>query len=608
MCGIVGYIGENNCVDTLIDQLLRLEYRGYDSAGVAVIDGVAPSVTRSVGKIRELKSILDTHAPAGTVGIAHTRWATHGAPTTRNAHPHIDCKGDIAVVHNGIIENYMDLRHELQSKGHVFKSETDTEIVPHLIEEYYTGDLVDAVRKAVARLNGSFALAIVSRFEPDMLIAVRKDSPLVIGIGADETYIASDIPAILNYTRDIIALEDNDMAIIKRNNIEITSTTGAPVSRQPFKVTWDAGAAEKGGYDHFMLKEIHEEPDVVRDTLRGRLTSDNKVELEEINLSPEAIQSIDRIFVVACGTAYYAGCVGKYFFEKTLGVPVEVELASEFRYRDPVLNSKSLVILVSQSGETADTLAALRLAKSAGAATVGLINVVGSTMSREADNVLYTRAGPEICVASTKAYISQLIALYLLGIYLANVRATITVDQEATYVDDLRKLPELVEKVLETEQEVSQIAEELAEMEHCFYLGRGLDYAVSLEGALKLKEISYIHAEAYAAGEMKHGPLALITKGTPVFCLVTQDHVKDKMLSNIKEVQARRGKIVAIAKEKDPDTHQVADYTVHIPRANEMFMPVLSIVPLHMLAYYAAKFLERDIDQPRNLAKSVTVE
>lgn len=608
MCGIVGYIGENNCVDTLIDQLLRLEYRGYDSAGVAVIEGIAPSVTRSVGKIRELKSILDTHAPAGTVGIAHTRWATHGAPSTRNAHPHIDCKGDIAVVHNGIIENYMDLRHELQAKGHVFKSETDTEIVPHLIEEYYKGDLADAVRKAVARLSGSYALAIVSKFEPDMLIAVRKDSPLVIGIGADETYIASDIPAILNYTRDIIALEDSDMAIITRNNIEITSTAGIPVSRKPLKVTWDAGAAEKGGYDHFMLKEIHEEPDVVRDTLRGRLTSDGKVALEEINLSPEAIKSIDRIFVVACGTAYYAGCVGKYFFEKTLGVPVEVELASEFRYRDPVLNSRSLVILVSQSGETADTLAALRLAKSAGAATVGLINVVGSTMSREADDVLYTRAGPEICVASTKAYISQLVALYLLGIYLSNVRGTISDDQEATYVDALRELPGLVEKVLETEQEVSQIAEELAEMEHCFYLGRGLDYAVSLEGALKLKEISYIHAEAYAAGEMKHGPLALITKGTPVFCLVTQDHVKDKMLSNIKEVQARRGKIVAIAKEKDPDTHQVADYTVHIPRANEMFMPVLSIVPLHMLAYYAAKFLERDIDQPRNLAKSVTVE
>ena len=608
MCGIVGYIGENNCVDTLIDQLLRLEYRGYDSAGVAVIEGVAPSVTRSVGKIRELKAILETHAPSGTVGIAHTRWATHGAPTTRNAHPHIDCKGDIAVVHNGIIENYMDLRHELQSKGHVFKSETDTEIVPHLIEEYYKGDLVDAVRKASARLSGSYALAIVSRYEPDMLIAVRKDSPLVIGIGADETYVASDIPAILNYTRDIIALEDNDMAIITRNNIEISSTAGAPRSRKAFKVTWDAGAAEKGGYDHFMLKEIHEEPDVVRDTLRGRLTSDGRVALEEITLSTDAIKSIDRIFVVACGTAYYAGCVGKYFFEKTLGVPVEVDLASEFRYRDPVLNSKSLVILVSQSGETADTLAALRLAKSCGAATVGLINVVGSTMSREADDVLYTRAGPEICVASTKAYISQLIALYLLGIYLANIRGSITIEQEATYVEALRELPDLVAKALETEQEVSQIAEELAEMEHCFYLGRGLDYAVSLEGALKLKEISYIHAEAYAAGEMKHGPLALITKGTPVFCLVTQDHVKDKMLSNIKEVQARRGRIVAIAKEKDPDTHQVADYTIHIPRANEMFMPVLSIVPLHMLAYYAAKFLDRDIDQPRNLAKSVTVE
>lgn len=608
MCGIVGYIGKRDCVGILIDQLLPLEYRGYDSAGVAIIDNGSLNVIRNVGKIRELVGILDGHAHLGSLGIAHTRWATHGAPSTRNAHPHIDCRNEIAVVHNGIIENYLELRQELQSKGHIFKSETDSEIIPHLIEEYYSGDLVAAVRQAVSRLSGSYALGIVSTHEPDMLIAVRKDSPLVIGLAADETYIASDIPAVLKYTRNVIALEDGDMAVISGDRIEITANNGDSITRPAFKITWDAGAAEKGGYEHFMLKEIHEEPNVVRDTLRGRLSADNKVALDEINLTPDQMRGIDRIFIVACGTAYYAGCVGKYFFEKILGMPVEVELASEFRYRDPILNERSLVLLVSQSGETADTLAALRLAKTCGSTTIGLINVVGSTMSREADNVLYTRAGPEICVASTKAYVSQLIALYLLGVYLADAKNVISVEQETEFVNSLRDLPDLVAKTLETEQEIAQIAEELAEMEHCFYLGRGLDYAVSLEGALKLKEISYIHAEAYAAGEMKHGPLALISNGTPVFCLVTQDHVKGKMLSNIKEVQARRGKIVAIAKEKDPDTHQVADYTVHIPRAHELFMPVLSIVPLHMLAYYAAKHLDRDIDQPRNLAKSVTVE
>lgn len=608
MCGIVGFVGKRDCVDILIDQLLPLEYRGYDSAGVAIIDNGSLKVTRNIGKINELVNILDGDVQSGFLGIAHTRWATHGAPSTRNAHPHIDCKNEIAVVHNGIIENYLEIKQELQSKGHNFKSETDSEIIPHLIEEYYSGDLVAAVRMAVSKLRGSYALGIISTHAPDVMIAVRKDSPLVIGLARDETYIASDIPALLKYTRDVIALEDGDMAIISGDRIEITGNNGKPVSRLPFEITWDAGAAEKGGYDHFMLKEIHEEPSVIEDTLRGRLSLHDGIELNEITITPDVIRAIDRIFIVACGTAYYAGCVGKHFFEKILKMPVEVELASEFRYRDPVLNEKSLVLLVSQSGETADTLAALRLAKSCGSATVGLINVVGSTMSREADDVLYTRAGPEICVASTKAYVSQLIALYLLGIYIADIRGSISSEQEIELAGSLRYLSDLVKKTLETEQEIAQIAEELAEIDHCFYLGRGLDYAVSLEGALKLKEISYIHAEAYAAGEMKHGPLALITEGTPVICLVTQDHVKDKMLSNIKEVQARRGKIVAIAKENDLNTRQIADYTVHIPCTHELFMPVLSIVPLHLLAYYTAKHLGRDIDQPRNLAKSVTVE
>ena len=608
MCGIVGFVGTRNCVDTLIEQLSKLEYRGYDSAGVAVLDGNRLSMTRSVGKIKELRALLDAHSPEGTMGICHTRWATHGPPSMRNAHPHLDCTGDIAVVHNGIVENYLELRQELQAEGHVLKSETDTEVIPHLIEKYFDGDLVAAVRKAVSRLDGSYALGIISRHEPGLLIGVRKDSPLVIGVAEGENYLASDIPALLGYTRDVIALEDGDLALITKDNFEITTLDGKPISRPSFQVTWDTAAAEKSGYEHFMLKEIHEDPTAILDTLRGRLTPEDTVSLEEIKLSDEQIKQFDRVFMVACGTAYYAGCAGKYFFESTLCMPVDVELASEFRYRGPVLNERSLVIGISQSGETADTLAALRLAKKSGAATVALVNVVGSTMCREADNILYTRAGPEICVASTKAYVSQIVALYVLGLFLAKARGTISPKQEAKYVRELRELPDLAAKALETEQEVAAIAEELAYREHFFYLGRGVDFAVCFEGALKLKEISYIHAEAYAAGEMKHGPLALITPGMPVISIITQDHVREKMLSNVKEVQARRACVFAIAKEGDPETHRTADYTVHIPRAQDMFMPVLAIIPLQLFAYYVAKRLDRDIDQPRNLAKSVTVE
>ncbi|HUV05093.1 MAG TPA: glutamine--fructose-6-phosphate transaminase (isomerizing) [Armatimonadota bacterium] len=608
MCGIVGFVGRRDCVDTLIDQLSKLEYRGYDSAGIAVLEDSRLAVTRSAGKIRDLKALLDGQKLSGELGIAHTRWATHGPPSTRNAHPHTDCLGDIAVVHNGIVENYLELREELQSKGHILKSETDTEVIPHLIEEYFDGDLVSAVRRAVSRLSGSYALGIISRHAPGLLIGVRQDSPLVIGLTDCEKYLASDIPALLGYTRDVIALEDGDFVQMSLDGLDISSADGRPVSRSTFRVTWDAAAAEKGGYEHFMLKEIHEDPDAALDTLRGRLTPEDSVSLEEIKLSEEQIRHFDRIFMVACGTAYYAGCVGRYFFEAILGMPVDVELASEFRYRAPILNSRSLVITISQSGETADTLAALRLAKSSGAATIGVVNVVGSTMCREAENLLYTRAGPEICVASTKAYVSQLVALYLLGLYIARSRGVITAEQEADYVRGLRELPDLLTKTLETEKEVQAIAEELAGREHFFYLGRGIDFALCFEGALKLKEVSYTHAEAYAAGEMKHGPLALITQGMPVINIVTQDRVREKMLSNIREVQARRGCVFAIAKEGDPETHRVADYTVHIPRAQEIFMPVLAVVPLQLFAYYVAKRLGCEIDQPRNLAKSVTVE
>jgi glucosamine--fructose-6-phosphate aminotransferase (isomerizing) len=609
MCGIVGFAGCRNCVETLIDQLSKLEYRGYDSAGLAVMNDKKIVVTKSVGKIKDLASVLEVDKPAGKVGIAHTRWATHGPPSTRNAHPHTDCSGLIAVVHNGIIENYLELRELLKAKGHVFKSETDTEVIPHLIEEYFENDLVEAVRKAVAQLQGSYALAVISTHEPGKVIGIRKDSPLIVGIGSGENYLASDIPAVLGYTREVIALEDGDVATVSLDSVAITSLDGTPVTRQPLEITWDATSAEKSGYEHFMLKEIHENPVAIVDTLRGRLTSEDSVDLEEIKLSPEQIKRFERIFIVACGTAYYAGNVGKYFFESLLKMPVDVELASEFRYRNPLLNDRSLVITISQSGETADTLAALRLAKASGAATVGIVNVVGSTMTREADNVLYTRAGPEICVASTKAYVSQLIALYLLGLFLARRRGTITAEQEAEYVRGLRELPDLAKRALKTEKEVMAIAEELADRQHFFYLGRGVDYAVCFEGALKLKEISYIHAEAYAAGEMKHGPLALITQGMPVISIVTQDHVRDKMISNIKEVQARRAVVMAVAKEDDTETPKVADYTIQVPRAAvDVFMPVLAIIPLQLFAYYVAKRLGCDIDQPRNLAKSVTVE
>ncbi|MCL6628038.1 MAG: glutamine--fructose-6-phosphate transaminase (isomerizing) [Armatimonadetes bacterium] len=608
MCGIVGFVGKRDCVEVLVDQLSKLEYRGYDSAGIAVLGNGQVAVAKSVGKIRDLNVMLSAEKPSGEVGIAHTRWATHGPPSTRNAHPHTDCTGDIAVVHNGIIENYLELREHLKAKGHIFKSETDTEVVPHLIEEHFDGDLIAAVRRAVAQLEGSFALAIISRHAPETVIGVRKDSPLIVGMGNGETYLASDIPAILGYTREIIALEDGDIAVVSLDSTEITSLDGSAVRREPLIITWDAASAEKSGYEHFMLKEIHEDPTAIVDTLRGRLTADDSVGLEEIKLSAEQIKNFSRIFIVACGTAYYAGNVGRYFFESLLKMPVDVELASEFRYRSPVLNGQSLVITISQSGETADTLAALRLARASGAATIAIVNVVGSTMTREADNILYTRAGPEICVASTKAYVSQLIALYLLGLFLARKRGTITPEQEAEYVRGLHELPDLAAKALKTEKEVMAIAEELADRQHFFYLGRAIDYAVCFEGALKLKEISYIHAEAYAAGEMKHGPLALITQGLPVISVVTQDHVREKMISNIKEVQARRAVVVAIAKEDDIETPRVADYTVQVPRAMEMFMPVLAIIPLQLFAYYVAKRLGCDIDQPRNLAKSVTVE
>jgi len=607
MCGIVGFVGSRDCVQSLLDQLSKLEYRGYDSAGIAVIDDGTIKVVKTVGKIRDLRGIVD--GLKGNIGISHTRWATHGAPSTPNSHPHTSCNGDIAVVHNGIVENYLELRDQLTKAGHVFKSETDTETIAHLIEKHYKGNLLEAVRNAVKEIEGSYAIGVLHKDNPDILVAARKDSPLIVGLGKGENYIASDIPALLGHTREFMVLEDGDLAVLTKDKVELTSVSGAPVERKVLQITWDAAAAEKGGYEHFMIKEIHEQPRVIKEALRGRLTPNDTVTLEEMRLSPEQIRNFNRIYIVACGTAYYAGCVGKYFFEKVLGVPVEVDLASEFRYRGPILDDKSLVIAISQSGETADTLAAVRLAKQFGSTTAAVVNVVGSSLYRECDSILYTRAGPEICVASTKAYITQVIGLYLMGIYLARARGVMSEEKEKELVRELRKLPEVAERALQTEDQIKEIAKALAPNEHAYFLGRGLDYAVGLEGALKLKEISYIHAEAYAAGEMKHGPLALITKGTWVIVPVTQEHVREKTISNIKEMQARGATILALLKEGDPDLSNVVDYVVWVPKVdNDLFMPVPTMIPLQLLAYWTSQILNREIDQPRNLAKSVTVE
>lgn len=606
MCGIVGFVGSRNCVESLLDQLSKLEYRGYDSAGIAVVNGNGLEVVKAVGKIKGLQAI--TQELKGTLGICHTRWATHGAPSTPNSHPHTSCSDDIAVVHNGIVENYLELRAELIAQGHVFKSETDTEVIAHLVEKHYKGDLLEAVRSAVKEVDGSYAIGVVSKDHPGMLVAARKDSPLILGVGEGENYIASDIPALLGHTRFFKVLEDGDMAVLTKDGITLTSVSGAPVERETLEITWDAGAAEKGGYEHFMIKEIHEQPAVIRDALRGRLNADDTVSLKEMNLSPEQINKFNRIYIVACGTAYYAGCVGKYYFEKVLGVPVEVDLASEFRYRGPILDDKSLVIAISQSGETADTLAAIRLAKQHGSTTAAVVNVVGSSLYRECDSILHTKAGPEICVASTKAYITQVIGLYVMGTFLARARGTITAEQEKEYVREMRKFPELAEAALKTEEQVKGIAKDLSPKEHAYFLGRGLDYAVGLEGALKLKEISYIHAEAYAAGEMKHGPLALITNDTWVIVPVTQEHVREKTISNIKEMQARGATILALLKEGDPDLSDVVDYVVWVPKMDDLFMTVPTMIPLQLLSYWTSQILGREIDQPRNLAKSVTVE
>ncbi len=609
MCGITGYIGPRNGIDLALDQLQRLEYRGYDSAGVAFTQGEALRVIKSEGKIARLRELVDDDKTSAFAAVAHTRWATHGRPSHDNAHPHTDCSGRLAVVHNGIIENYLELKAELQADGHAFVSETDTEVLAHLIEAEMEGDLVSAVRKALSRVRGSFAVAVVSTLEPDKIIVVRKDSPLIVGLGEGENFIASDIPAVMRWTRRVIILQDNEVAVVTRDSVTLTDLQGKSFTREPMQVTWDESSAEKGGYAHFMIKEIHEEPQTLRDTLRGRISDDDQVQFTDLGLSPDDLSRFDRIVVAACGTALHAGIVGKFFFEQLLRRPVDTWYASEFRYGDPIVDEKTLAIIISQSGETADTLAALRDCKQRGATVLSVVNVVGSSIARESDHVVYTYAGPEICVASTKAYVTQLAVVYLLGIYLAQIEGRVDADQLKGMVRELRTMPERVEEVLRSEETVKALAADLFKSTCFFYLGRGFDSALSLEAALKLKEISYIHAEAYPAGEMKHGPLALVEPGVTVVCFATQERVFEKMVSNIKEVKAREGYVLAVGHPAHADTlRSVADAVLVIPETSAAFAPMIGIVPMQLLAYYIALERNCEIDQPRNLAKSVTVE
>ncbi|MFC4765890.1 glutamine--fructose-6-phosphate transaminase (isomerizing) [Effusibacillus consociatus] len=610
MCGIVGYIGHRQAQDVLINGLSKLEYRGYDSAGIAILKDGSIQLQKSVGRLASLEQRVKGEAVlAGSQGIGHTRWATHGRPSDDNAHPHTDEEGRFVVVHNGIIENYLELREELIAKGHIFQSQTDTEVVVHLIEELYNGDLFKTVVQVLKRIHGAFALGIMAQDEPGKLIAVRKQSPLIVGLGEGENFIASDIPAILEYTRKTYILDDGEIAVLTTDGVECFTFEGNPTVKEVFNVTWDATAAEKGGYEHFMLKEIHEQPKAIRDTLTGRISEDGeRVILKELNWTPEQAGAIDRIHIVACGTSWHAGLVGKTVIEKLTRIPVDVEIASEYRYRDPIVSENTLVIVISQSGETLDTLTALRESKQRGVRVLAITNVLGSSVNREADNTIITMAGPEIAVASTKAYTTQVIALYLFACYLAQERGSEGAHQIPDILAGLKGLPELAQKVLQTAPAIEQFARKYADKEDAFFIGRGLDYAVALEGSLKLKEISYIHAEAYAAGELKHGTLALITEGVPVIALVTQDELYEKTVSNIVEVKARDAYVLALTWQGDTAIQKNADEVITIPRTLPFLAPVLAVIPLQLLAYYASVARGNDVDKPRNLAKSVTVE
>ena len=609
MCGIVGYVGDKQATEFLLEGLSKLEYRGYDSAGIAVYNDGSIRVEKSVGRLASLRDKIKDNVPQGTMGIGHTRWATHGRPSDANSHPHTDCSGDFVVVHNGIIENYLTLKEDLIEKGHAFKSETDTEVVAHLLEEIYNGDFVSSVREVLRRIDGAYSLVFMSSKHPGMLIAAKQDNPLVIGIGEGENFIASDIPAIIQRTRRTYILNDGELAVLTKDSIKITNRQGEPVTKKVFEVNWNAEAAEKGGYEHFMLKEIHEQPKAVRDTMSQRIAKDGKsIVMDELKWDADYLNSFNKIYIVACGTAYHAGLVGKFYIEKLARTVVEVDVASEFRYREPIVDENTLFIAVSQSGETSDTLAAMKESKRLGAKTLALTNVVGSSIAREADQVLYTWAGPEIAVASTKAYTTQIVLFFMLALYMAEIKGTQKPERVAELIAMLKDIPNGIGNTLSDVEPIKTFAKQYGFNEDVFYIGRSLDYDVALEGSLKLKEISYIHAEAYAAGELKHGTLALIVEGVPVIALATQKSVYEKTLSNIKEVKARDAVVIGIASEGDEELEKYVDHVIRIPETDELLIPILAVVPLQLLAYYAAITRGCDVDKPRNLAKSVTVE
>ena len=614
MCGIVGYIGNQKAKEILINGLKSLEYRGYDSAGVATIENNKISIVKEKGRVANLEALPEFNTLAGSVGIAHTRWATHGKPSRENSHPHADAKKQFAVVHNGIIENYSDLRKFLTDNGYTFYSQTDTEVIPNLIHYYFTADksentdekFLKAVKNAISDLKGSYALEIISALYPDRIIVVRKDSPLVIGKGNGENFIASDIPAVLKYTKDFYLLNDNEIATIFKDKISFYDMNLVPHNKEIKNIEWDASSAEKEGYEDYMLKEIFEQPTAIRETIGSRFKLGEKCSFDDIDISKDYLKSIDKIFIVACGTAMHAGLVGKMVFEKLCRIPTEVDIASEFRYRDPIVNEKTLCIFVSQSGETADTLAALRLSKEKGAKTLAISNVIGSTITREADYTIYTHAGPEIAVASTKAYTSQVCLIAILGMYFAEILGSCPEDTIANLKSDILDLPSKIDVVLSEAGKVKEFADKVYTQKDMFFLGRGTDYDVALEGSLKLKEISYIHSEAYAAGELKHGPIALIENGVTVIGIITSEELAPKSISNIQEVITRGAKTLIITNQILPNNN--FNYVINIPDTNELISPILSVIPLQLLSYYISKNKGLDVDKPRNLAKSVTVE
>lgn len=608
MCGIVGYIGSEQAAPILLDGLSKLEYRGYDSAGIAVYDGEEIAMVKSKGRLKVLSEL--THDGAilpGTMGIGHTRWATHGAPSDVNAHPHYNKEESIVVVHNGIIENYIKVKNKLEKKGYAFLSETDTEVVAHLLDYYYNGNPLEAITKIMHRLEGSYAFGIVFKDHPEELYAVRKDSPLIVGHAKGGNIIASDVPAVLKYTRDVYFIENEEIVRMTKDHMEFFTVDEEPIAKEPTRIDWDANAAEKDGYEHFMLKEMYEQPKAITDTFSPRI-KDGSIVIEELGMSDEEIKSIRKLLVVACGSAYHTGVTSKYIFEGLARIPVEVDLASEFRYRDPILEEGTVVVIVSQSGETADSLAALRETRKKGAKVLGIVNVVGSSIAREADNVMYTWAGPEIAVATTKAYSSQLIAFYLLAMKFASVRGHLSDTNLQSMIMDLKKLPEQVEMLLNHKNKIQKFANRYLAAKDIFFIGRGIDYAISMEGSLKLKEISYIHSDAYAAGELKHGTISLVEDGTLVVGVLTQEDLYKKMISNMVEVKSRGAFVMAITNTENTEVEKVSDYTIYIPKTNKYMTNSLAIIPLQLFGYYVSVGRGCDVDKPRNLAKSVTVE